>query len=63
MLQKPFQTIATAVAFSPNLEANIAESLRIRDCLGHKLLLIHIGERTSEDQEKLEQALTRLGVD
>ena len=43
-MAKPFKNIATAIAFSPKMEANICESVRIRNMLGEKLFLIHIGE-------------------
>lgn len=63
MLPKPFKTIATAIAFSPNMEANIAESMRIRDALGDKLILIHIGDRSTEDQKILEEVLQKQAID
>lgn len=50
MLNKPFKVIATAIAKSPNLEANIFESMRITSMLGEKLILIHVGKKTEEDE-------------
>ncbi|WP_417603071.1 universal stress protein [Owenweeksia hongkongensis] len=50
MLNKPFKVIATAIAKSPNLEANIFESMRVTSKLGDKLILIHVGKRTDEDE-------------
>ena len=50
MLSKPFKVIATAIAKSPNLEANIFESMRITSMLGDKLILIHVGKKTAEDE-------------
>ncbi len=49
MLEKPFNTIVTAIAHSPNLEANIFESIRIKNALGNKLILVHVGPKTDAD--------------
>ena len=51
MLTKPFAVIATAIAKSPNLEANIFESIRITSMLGERLVLIHVGQHTEEDEK------------
>ncbi len=61
MTDKVFKTIATAVTFSPNMEANIAESLRVRDMLGEKLLLIHVGDKENESEEEIIAAMQRCG--
>ncbi len=58
---KPFNTIATAVAFSPNMEANVSESVRIKEMLGKQLILIHIGEKKEEEAAGLEQVLRETG--
>ncbi len=62
MLPKPFKTIATAIAHSPNLEANIHESIRLKNDLGEKLILIHVGERTSEDEQKFRSIIEKAGA-
>lgn len=61
MSTKIFKTIATAITFSPNMEANIAESLRVRDMLGEKLLLIHVGDKEKESEEEIINAMQRCG--
>ena len=61
MKDKLFKTIATAISFSPNMEANIAESLRVRDMLGEKLLLIHVGDKETESEEDIVNAMQRCG--
>ena len=61
MKEPVFRTIATAIAFSPNMEANIAESVRVRDMLGEKLLLIHVGDRQQESEEQVLEAMSRCG--
>lgn len=63
MLQKPFKTLATAVAFSPNMVANICESLRIRNMIGEKLILIHVGDREVSYEEKIRDAVRQCGED
>ncbi|HBF20633.1 MAG TPA: universal stress protein UspA [Cryomorphaceae bacterium] len=62
MIEKPFGNIATAIAFSPNMEANIAESVRIKQSLGERLILIHIGDRTPEEEQLLSEVLGRQQV-
>ena len=52
MLNKPFKVIVTAIAKSPNLEANILESMRITSMIGEKLILIHVGVRLEEDEKQ-----------
>lgn len=48
-----YQKIALAIAFSPRMEALIAETKRLIGLFGAELLLIHVGEKTSELEEKL----------
>lgn len=55
---KPFNYIGIGVAFSPNLKANISEAARLSIFLEAKLFLIHVGEKSSDKEEKLETFLT-----
>ncbi len=61
MSPKPFSIIATAIAHSPNLEANIHESIRLKNSLAEKLILIHVGAKTAEDEEKFISIIKRAG--
>lgn len=61
MSDKIFKNIATAVTASPDMEAHIAESFRIRDLLGERLLLIHLGEGEKESEEEILKAMERSG--
>lgn len=61
MSNKIFKTIAAAITFSPDMEANIAEYLRIREMLGEKLLLIHVGDREKESEEEIMKAIQGCG--
>lgn len=62
MIRKPFGTVATAIAFSPNMEANICESVRIKNMVGEKLLLIHVGPRDEESEAKLRSIVENCGA-
>lgn len=62
-MPKPFHTIATAVALSPNLEANICESIRLKNCLGYKLLLIHVEQGTPKERENVQAILEKTGCE
>ena len=57
MLLKPFNHIGIGVAFSPNLKANIYEVARLSLFLDAKLILIHVGEKSSDKDEKLKAIL------
>ena len=54
---KPFNNIAIGVAFSPNLKANIYEVARLSMFFDAKLVLIHVGERSADKEEKLKAIL------
>ena len=54
---KPFNHIGIGIAFSPNLKANISEAARLSIFLESKLFLIHVGEKSSDKEEKLETFL------
>ncbi len=47
---KPIRTVAIAVAFSPTMEALLAEAVRIRNLFDAKIILIHVGEKTEEKE-------------
>ncbi|WP_046755377.1 universal stress protein [Kordia jejudonensis] len=57
MQQKPFQIIGIGVAFSPNLKANIYEAARLSLLFQATLVLIHVGEKSSEKIQKLKEIL------
>lgn len=52
-----YQKIALAIAFSPRMEALIAETKRLISLFGSELVVIHVGEKTTELEEKLSQIL------
>tara|TARA_R110002049_G_scaffold210096_1_gene380961 strand:- start:4481 stop:5329 length:849 start_codon:yes stop_codon:yes gene_type:complete len=54
---KPFKTIGIGVTFSPNLKANIYEAARLSQMLKTCLVLIHVGDKSSEKQAKFNAIL------
>lgn len=59
----PFETIAVAVSFSPRCLPVLAEAKRLSDVLNAALILIHIGEKTSEKEQKFDELMNELGMD
>jgi hypothetical protein len=57
----PFETIALAVAFSPRLEALIAETKRFASLFNARVVFIHVGKRTSEKEKHLHNILSHYG--
>ena len=57
MALKPFKTIGIGVTFSPNLKANIYEASRLSLMFQSKLVLIHVGEKTSEKESEFQNIL------
>ena len=55
---KPFNRIGIGVTFSPNLEANINEASRLSLFFEAKLVLIHVGEKSTDKEEKFEKCLS-----
>ncbi len=59
----PFETIAVAISFSPRCQPVLAEAKRLSDVLGSSLLLIHIGDKTSEKEQELDDMMVAVGID
>ncbi|MFV0237439.1 MAG: universal stress protein [Flavobacteriales bacterium] len=60
MVNHSFKKIATAIAFSPRLKANLNESVRIAQKLDATLVLIHIGTKTIEKENMIHRFLKEL---
>ncbi len=58
-----FPKIALAVAFSPRMEALLAETKRLVELFHSELILIHIGEKTDELEAEFKKALQRHGIE
>lgn len=48
-----FGTILTGIAFSPNLKANVFETLRLGSMLNSKVILVHVGEKNNEKEKQI----------
>ncbi|CAN5677304.1 hypothetical protein BH11BAC1_BH11BAC1_10920 [soil metagenome] len=57
----PFETIALAVAFSPRLEALIAEAKRLTSLFNARIVFIHVGKRTGDKEKHLANILNHYG--
>jgi hypothetical protein len=58
-----YRKIALAIAFSPRIEALIAETKRLKDLHQASLVLIHIGKKTPELEQKLQAILKKHEID
>lgn len=58
-----YQKVALAIAFSPRMEALIAEARRLKGIFQGELILIHVGVKTPELESKLDEILGRLCAD
>jgi len=58
-----YRKIALAIAFSPRIEALIAETKRLKDLHNASLLLIHIGKKSEELESRLLSLLKKYDVD
>jgi nucleotide-binding universal stress UspA family protein len=58
----PFETIAVAIAFSPRLEGLLYESKRIAQLYGSSLVIIHVGKKDPDDEERLEKLMVKVGI-
>ena len=56
---QPFKTILFGFAFSPSLRENLFETTRIAHFFEAKLLLLHVGEKTTEKLAKIESILAQ----
>ncbi len=57
MGEKPFKNIAIAIAESPNFEANIYESIRIKKMIGQQLFLIHVGDYDAQLEKRIKEVI------
>lgn len=54
-MNRTFQKIGLAIAFSPTAEALLAEAVRLAHLFSAELVLIHVGYRGSEEEQKIIQ--------
>jgi nucleotide-binding universal stress UspA family protein len=58
----PFETIAVAISFSPSCLPILMEAKRLADICGAALLLLHIGEKSAEKDQQLDEMMAKAGV-
>lgn len=56
----PFETIATAITFSPRMDALIHESIQLAKRFNSKLIFIHIGESADGRKDEIEKQINKL---
>jgi nucleotide-binding universal stress UspA family protein len=59
----PFRKIAVAIAFSPRIEAILAESKRLQELFNAQMIFIHVGEKNLQQSEYLKQLMHRFLLD
>lgn len=58
----PFETIAVAVSFSPQCKYVLSGAKQLADTLGATLILIHVGEKTSNNENILDTLMSEIGI-
>jgi nucleotide-binding universal stress UspA family protein len=61
-MKGPFQKIAVAIAFSPRIRALLAETARLKILWKAELSIIHVGEKTQEEEKLLQEHLQGVGL-
>ncbi|MBT8258213.1 MAG: universal stress protein [Bacteroidia bacterium] len=57
MISQPFKSIGIGATFSPNLKANLYEASRLSLFFNCRLVLIHVGDKTTEKVEGFNEIL------
>lgn len=58
----PFETIAVAISFSPSCLPILMEAKNLADICGASLILLHIGEKSSEKDQQLDELMSKAGI-
>ena len=56
---KPYKTLLFGFAFSPTLQINLVEALRLAHFLGARIILLHVGRKTARKEEQIKQLLSQ----
>lgn len=62
-MMNAIKKIGVAVAFSPRIEAILAEAARVKKLWGAELILIHVGTHGEKESLRLNQLLIQTGLD
>lgn len=57
MYKNEYNTVLVGVAFSPNLQANVFEALRMSALFDASLVMVHVGEKTRSKEAKLQKII------
>jgi nucleotide-binding universal stress UspA family protein len=63
MLFTKIKKIGLALAFSPRMEAIMAEAIRLVQLYNSLLVLVHVGDKSNEAEEKMAQLLSNYNID
>ncbi|WP_233194576.1 universal stress protein [Aquimarina sp. I32.4] len=58
-----FNTILIGVAFSPNLKNNIFEAMRMVDFFDSNLVIVHVGTKTKEKEDRIKELISGFSDD
>ena len=61
-MKAPFRKLALAIAFSPRIRALLAETARLKLLWNAELCIIHVGEKTDEEEKVLQEHLKVVGL-
>lgn len=61
-MNAPFKKIAVAIAFSPRIQALLAETARLKRLWGAELHIIHVGEKSDKEEQLLREHLNSVGL-
>jgi nucleotide-binding universal stress UspA family protein len=61
-MKAPFRKIAVAIAFSPRIRALLAETARLKLLWNAELHIIHVGEKTDQEENLLREHLESVGL-
>ena len=57
MYKNEYNTVLVGVAFSPNLQANVFEALRMSALFDASLVMVHVGEKNRSKEAKLQKII------
>ena len=57
MYKNEYNTVLVGVAFSPNLQANVFEALRMSALFDASLVMVHVGEKNRSKEATLQKII------
>jgi nucleotide-binding universal stress UspA family protein len=61
-MSAPFHKLAVAIAFSPRIRALLAETARLKIMWKAELSIIHVGDKTENEEKLLQEHLSSVGL-